>query len=87
MSLVRIEKRVFRIMGIDYAPEESVCVMLNKTGENLMSSVMNNDCHLLRELFTSVDLSARIATRRVNSLRAPFAKTSRFKNSFIKFCK
>ncbi len=84
-NLLRVENRVRRIIN-----EDSVCVPSlldagNISCERLFNFISNTPSHPLRELFiTSVPTRN---TRTAKTLRRPFAKTKRFGNSFIKYCK
>ena len=81
-SLIRVEKRIFRIISAD-SPADDLDNALTRTGERLFSTISANEDHLLRHLFSEVNTR----TRSSSGLYAPFAKTVRFKDSFIKFCK
>ena len=79
--IARVERRVFRIIGDD----AKNCVRLAEAAENvcrrLFREIVQNVHHPLRPLFVN-----RVPTTRDRSvLKPPFARTVRFKNSFIRF--
>ena len=81
-ELIRVERRVFRIIGIE-CPRVSLISAMDDACEKLFSSISVSDDHPLRDLFTKINS----CTRRSSQLCAPMARTQRFKQSFIRFCK
>ena len=82
-KLQRVERRALRIIGCtSHVPPLSEVAY--KMCAGLMASVELHAEHLLRKMFTE---SKPSSTRSSNVLRAPFAKTERFRKSFIRFCK
>lgn len=79
-----VERRVRRIIGPVDAEFESLQSAANKTCMKLFRSIVCNVHHPLRELFTERHTRT---TRSSAVFYAPFSKTSRFGNSFIKFGK
>lgn len=80
-SMERVERRVFRIIGDD----AKNFVTLDNAAENvckrLFCAVLLDCHHPLRSLFVK-----RVPTTRDQSvIKPPFARTVRFKNSFIRF--
>ena len=81
-QLLKIEKRVFNIIGSSKFP--CLAVVGHKICSRLMMAIEKHPDHLLRPMFLSRDFRT---TRAQNSIRPPFARTKRFSKSFIKFCK
>lgn len=81
-KFLRIERRIFRIIGSDSFP--SLIDVFNNSCCKLFSAVHKYPRHTLRQMFSRRNCNV---TRATCTLRPPFARTSRFKNSFIKFCK
>ena len=81
-KLQRVESRASRIIGERVDPD--ITNVLIRQCEALFSSVLRDEDHPLRFLFRAK--SGRV-TRSVCPLRPPHAKSARFMQSFIKFCK
>ena len=81
--LVSFEKRAFRIMGLDHSSHMSVIDFGESLCSNLFHSIERTKNHPLRSMFLE---NASTITRSNLSLRRPFCKTKRFRDSFIKFC-
>ena len=81
--LLSVEKRAFRIMGLDPASYPSVLDVANKCSSNLFLHIEKNKTHPLRSIF---DERVSSGTRSSLSLKQPFSRTKRLKNSFIKYC-
>lgn len=80
--LLKIEKRVFRIIGC-HSPSVSLFEAAHKSCVKMMTSIEKCSDHPLRVMFNPRNVSS---TRASSTLQRPFAKTSRFGNSFVKFC-
>ena len=77
----RVERRVFRLIGADTANFDFIRDSAESVCKRLFYKVANDPDHPLRSLFLN-----RVPTARNNSeLKPPFARTSRFKNTFIRF--
>lgn len=83
-DIVRVESRISRIIDMDI--EESFVFATNKSCVKLFQTITTEACHPLRSLFIPKP-SRAISTRSSSDFYPPRAKTSRFSNSFIKFCK
>ncbi|MEL7309549.1 MAG: reverse transcriptase domain-containing protein, partial [Pseudomonadota bacterium] len=81
-SLLRFERRLCRIMGIEPADHPSVVDFMNLSCEKLFIQIHNNVNHSMRSLFLP-----HSSSRSMLQLRPPFARTKRFKSSFIRYCK
>ena len=80
-SMERVERRVFRCMGTDVSNYVSLRDFAKEICERLFKTVENEENHPLRTLFVN-----RVPTsRNPSTLRPPFARTVRFKNSFISY--
>ena len=77
-----IERRVFRIIGSNCLP--SFKDVAKASCRKIITTEEKGPHHPLRELFLP---STNRTTRFKNCLRPPRARTSRFSNSFIKYCK
>ena len=76
-----MERRVFRIIGDDAKDFVRLAEAAENVCQRLFSEVVQNMHHPLRSLFVN-----RVPTTRDRSvLKPPFARTVRFKNSFIRF--
>lgn len=84
-SLLRFERRLLRIMGIEPMQRPNVFEVMQKSCVKLFASVHDDADHSMRPLF--VQVSSRSASRSNLSLRPPLARTKRFKRSFISYCK
>ncbi len=84
--LCRIERRVLKIIYCHdvHSPQVSLRGRANSLCEKLLTSIEKCCDHPLRCMFAAP--SSR-ATRSNRSLVKPFAKTKRFSDSFIRFCK
>ena len=78
-----IERRIFRIIGSNNN-FRSFLEVAEDSSRKLMCSIDVCLTHPLRELF---QVRSGRSLRATNTLRPPRTKTTRFKNSFIKFCK
>ena len=76
------ERRVFRVIGDTNFP--SFCEVAEKICKKLMHTILMCQEHPLRELFLTCP--STYAIRKHNSLRRPFTRTKRFRDSFIKYC-
>ena len=83
-KMSRIESRVFKIIGVSPDQSASFSTACVRSCTKLYSEIVKFEDHPLRELFES---KQRRVTRHTGSLYRPFAKTKRFGDSFIKFCK
>ena len=84
-KLSLVERRALRIIGADDDFDvPSVFEVAKTTCNKLMHSISQCDDHPLRAMF---DFRNVCRTRCSNHLVIPFARTSRFSHSFIKFCK
>ena len=83
-KLLRLERRVFRIIGTPC--HNSLIVTAEKTCRKLYLQIKSDDSHPLREMFVYRP-RGELSTRSFNSLLPPFAKTKRYSNSFIKYCR
>ena len=82
-KLLYVERRIFKIIGSsDFTKFPDAA---NSMCFKLMSSIVNNPHHPLRVMFLSNNNT--ISTRHTKTIRPPFARTSRFSESFTKFCK
>ena len=81
-KLLRVESRASRIIGEKINPD--LCTAVDRQCTTLFKKILCDDAHPLRELFE--ERSGR-SLRNTCPLRPPRAKTSRFMQSFIKFCK
>lgn len=85
-ELIKVERRVFRIMGIEYCEDLNVISHATLICRNLFCAILNNESHPLRDLFHERQVLA--STRSDHCyLRPPRTKTRRFARSFVKFCK
>ncbi|MEL7309167.1 MAG: reverse transcriptase family protein, partial [Pseudomonadota bacterium] len=82
-KLCVVERRVMRIIGSSTL-FPSLLDVAEKTCFKLMKSVFTFDSHPLRTMFKTRPV---INTRSSLHLYAPFTRTTRFKKSFIKYCK
>ena len=82
--LVSFEKRAFRIMGLDHSSHMSVSDFGESLCSSLFNSIERSKNHPLRSMFLE---NALTSTRSSLSLRRPFCKTKRFRDSFVKFCR
>lgn len=82
-KIVNIEKRVMRLMCADPLRFPSFIDVANQMCVNLMNSIEKHECHLLRPIFVAKNVSR---TRSRGALYRPLSRTTRFGNSFIKFC-
>lgn len=82
-QLSSFEKRVFRIMG-SHGEFPLLLDVANKICNKLFSNIVKHQDHLLRDIFHTVEGRP---TRQSSHLRPPFARTERFRRSFICFCK
>ena len=83
--LLSFEKRAFRIMGLTHSPHLSILDISDKQCSNLSNlSIESSTNHPLRSL---LEENAVTFTRSTLSLKKPFSKIKRFKESFIKYCK
>lgn len=79
--IARVERRVFRIIGDEAKSLMSFESAARQVCENLFDDVLKNVHHPLRSMFVN-----RIPTcRNPAVLKPPFARTVRFKNSFVRF--
>lgn len=78
-----IERRIFRIIGPCHN-FRSFLDVAEDSSRKLMCRIELNRSHPLRGMF---DERSGRSLRTMTSLRPPRAKTTRFKNSFIKFCR
>ncbi len=77
----RVERRVFRVIGNDAKKFVTINNASRNICERLFRNVLNNIHHPLRPLFMN-----RVPTaRNLSVLKPPFARTVRFKNSFIRY--
>ena len=83
-SLLRFEHRLCRMMGIDPADQPSVIDVINVSCEKLFIQIHDNVNHSMRSMFLPHTYSS---SRSVLKLRPPFARTKRFKSSFIRYCR
>ena len=83
-KLLRLERRVFRIIGTPC--HNSLIVAADKTCKKLYMQIKSDESHPLREIFVYRP-RGELSTRSYNSLQPPFAKTKRYSNSFIRFCR
>ena len=83
-SLLRFERRLCRMMGIDPADQPSVIDVINVSCEKLFMQIHDNVNHSMRSMFLPHTYSS---SRSVLKLRPPFARTKRFKSSFIRYCR
>jgi hypothetical protein len=81
-SLLKVEKRAFRIIFNRSFHEDNFEHACIKLCQNLFNKIVTLESHPLRSLF----LPRAPTPRNVCPLRPPITKTSRFKTSFIKFC-
>ncbi len=79
--LERVERRIFRLIGQPDTLRPSLIESSQDLCRKLFSQVTVNEHHPLRSLFLSRVPTARNAL----TLKPPFARTKRFKDSFIKF--
>lgn len=80
-KIVRIEKRAAKMIGEQIHPD--VLSTMNRSCESLFQKIVIDDNHPLQECFNS----RTRCSRSICPLRKPFARTLRYKSSFIKFCK
>ena len=80
-KILHVEKRAAKIIGDDIVPDYDSAV--EKVCRSLFANIAKDDEHPLRDLFVNRDRFLRNDC----PLRAPLAKTVRFKTSFIRFCK
>ncbi len=83
-SLLRFERRLWRIMGIKRDELLNAQDFMNMSCEALFSKIHENADHSMRCLF--LPQCSRLSRSRL-LLRPPFARTKRFQNSFIRYCK
>lgn len=85
-ELIKVERRIFRIMGMKCADELNIIAHATLMCTNLFQVILKEECHPLRDVFQKRPTNS--CTRSHGCvLRPPFAKTKRYANSFIKFCK
>jgi len=82
LKLKKMERRCLNIIGS--VSEESLDQFVDRLASNLAKSVLRYELHPFRQLLQTV---AHRKTRSQQQLRAPRAKTSLMKNSFVKFFK
>ena len=80
-NFIALERRIFRIIGNDEF--RSFLEVADVSSCKLMSRVEQCRTHPLRDMF---DERSGRSLRSTKPLRPPRAKTTRFKNSFIKYC-
>jgi hypothetical protein len=80
-KLEKVEKRAARIIGCE--PPLALREFIRRICSRLMRRILMCPSHPLSSLFV-VNVSHR-NTRKRSTLLSPFSRTSRFKNSFIKF--
>ena len=83
-KFLRIERRIFRIIGPDSSSFPSLSDAVNTSCCKLFNNIDKFPNHSLRHLFSNRFFSS---TRSTSTPRPPLARTCRFKNSFIRFCK
>ena len=81
-KLLRIERRAFRIIGSNSFP--SFKDVAEASCRKIITTIEKFPHHPLRDLFLP---RTNRTTRLKNCLQPPRARTSRFSNSFIKYCK
>ena len=81
-SLLRFERRLCRMMGIEPADQPSIIDFINVSCEKLFIQIHDNVNHSMRSMFVS-----HSSSRSMLKLRPPFARTKRFKSSFIRYCR
>ena len=80
-----LERRVSKIINNGDVCVPSLFPAAEASCEGLFMNIIESNCHPLRDLFL-IRRSFR-TIRHANRLQRPFAKTKRFSNSFIRFCK
>ena len=80
-KLLRVERRVLRSVGSMHSTLD-LPSFVDRTCSKLFSSISHHEVHPLRAMFAP---SHARSTRTSSVFRPPFAKTTRFSRSFIKF--
>ena len=78
---VALERRIVRI--IKATPKNNIAAAADSMCRRLFVLIEGNNSHPLRKIFLERDLTPRNPL----SLKPPFARTTRFSNSFIKFAR
>ena len=80
-KFLRVERRAFKYFHMNDSP--SFLAVADKMCKKLFDKIALEEHHSMRCMFESREPTLRD----VSTLRAPFAKTVRFGNSFIKYAK